>query len=132
MTKSVEANVEPALLVWARASAGVEIEQAAKKAGVAPDRVLAWEEGRERPTIVQLRNLATAYKRPLAVFYLPEPPKDFQALRDFRRLPGQVAGSQSPELRFEIRRAHDRREIALELCQELGEEPPTFPLTASI
>jgi Zn-dependent peptidase ImmA (M78 family) len=82
--------------------------------------------------MVQLRKLAKVYKRPLGVFYLPEPPPDVRPLHDFRRLPGRVAGVQSPELRFEIRRAQSRRELALNLHQGVGGPPPTFALSATL
>lgn len=82
--------------------------------------------------MVQLRKLGNVYKRPIAVFYLPRPPKHFQALRDFRRLQGTAAEPDSPALRLEIRRAHYRRDVALELYQALGEEPPHLQLTAQL
>lgn len=130
MARTSDALVKPSLLKWARESAGFDIEQAAKKAGVKPERLESWEAGERRPTIVQLRNIAWAYKRPIAVFYLPDPPEDIRPPRDFRRLPGQVAGVESPELRYELRRAAVRRETALELLGEEGEKPAAFPLTA--
>ncbi len=92
MAKRVEAMVQPELLVWARTSAGLSLDQAAKKVQVGPGRLESWESGKGRPTVrptvKQLRKLGNAYKRPIAVFYLPEPPKDFQPMKDFRRLPG--------------------------------------------
>lgn len=123
----VEAIPNPALLVWARESAGMPPEVAAKKAAVKADQVLAWEEGTSRPTIAQLRKLASVYRRPLAVFYLPEAPVRFQVMHDFRR-PSTLAASaeESPELAFEVRRAYDRREWALELMAEIEEAPPVF------
>lgn len=130
--KRIEAMVKPELLVWARESAGLSQAVAAKKAQVKTERLASWERGENRPTINQLRKLGNAYKRPIAVFYLPKPPKDFQAMRDFRRLPGQVAGVETPALRLEIRKAHYRREIALSLFESLGEKPPHFRLTGSI
>ena len=108
------------------------MEDAAKKISVKPEKLASWEAGEARPTIQQLRKLGRAYKRPLAVFYLPEPPKDFHAMHDFRRLPGEIAGIESPELRVEIRKARNRRQVALELLRSLGEEPPKFTLTASL
>jgi Zn-dependent peptidase ImmA (M78 family) len=66
------------------------------------------------------------------VFYLPEPPLDFKAMRDFRRLPGVLLRSLSPELRFEIRRAQDRRDLAIELWESAEGTPPTFPHKASL
>lgn len=119
-----EANPTPALLKWARESAGLSVEAAAKKAQVASERIAAWESGEARPTFTQLRKLAGIYKRPLAAFYLKDPPLRFHPMHDFRRQAAQVELPQSPELTMEIRRAHDRREWALELFREIEEEPP--------
>lgn len=132
MAKRIEALIKPELLIWARNTAGFKIAQVAKKLQVPSERLEGWERGDIRPTMVQLRKLARIYKRPLGVFYLPEPPPDVRPLHDFRRLPGQVAGVQSPELRFEIRRAYSRRELALDLHQAVGGPPPTFALSATL
>jgi len=132
MPKRIKAIAEPELLGWARRSAGLDLEEAARKASVKPEQMEDWEAGQKQPTINQLRSLARVYKRPLAVFFLPEPPRDFQPLRDFRRLPNVPERALSPGLRFEIRQAHGRRETALELYEFLGQPPPSFDLTASL
>ena len=133
MAQRIEAIVKPEMLVWARESARLDIETAAKKAQVTPDRMKLWETGEARPTINQLRKLANAYKRPIAVFYLPEPPSSgFQAMRDFRRLPGGAATNESAELALEIRSVASRRKVALELIRAIDEEPPDFLLTATL
>jgi Zn-dependent peptidase ImmA (M78 family) len=131
MAAKVKALVKPALLVWARESAGLTIEEAAKGVTTDPKKLAAWESGESQPSVPQLRKLATKYKRPLAVFYLAEPPRDFAPLRDFRRLPGQFAGVVSPALRAEIRNAYERRELGLELYDELAQPAPTFTLKAT-
>lgn len=128
----VEAMVNPELLVWARKSAGLTLEEAANKTQVKVERLVNWEEGQRRPTINQLRKLGRAYQRPLAVFYLPKPPKDFQVMRDFRRLPGEVAGLESSTLRFEIRKARYRREVALTLLADLGETASRLPVRGKL
>lgn len=128
----VEALVKPDLLIWARESAGFTVEEAAKKAQVKPETLARWERDEARPSITQLRKLANIYKRPLAVFYLPEAPRTFDAMHDFRRLPGEVAGKQSPELRRAIRQARLRRQVALDLYKELEGDPPDFTLVATL
>jgi Zn-dependent peptidase ImmA (M78 family)/DNA-binding XRE family transcriptional regulator len=128
----LKAIVKHDLLVWGRDSAGFNVEEAAKKLGVKPNRLVQWEEGRKRPTIIQLRRLAQVYKRPLSVFYLQEVPRRFQVLKDFRRLPGEVAGRYSPSLTFETRSAQQRRELAIELARALGEETHAFKLKATL
>lgn len=78
MATLVRALVKPELLVWARESARLTVERASKKAQVTAEQLGSWERGESQPTITQLRKLGRAYKRPLAVFYLPKPPKHFQ------------------------------------------------------
>lgn len=109
------ALVKPELLRWARDSAGVRLEDAAKKADVTPERLSKWETGAEPPTIAQVRKLGAIYKRPLAVFFLPQPPKGWDAMHDTRRVVGDAA-NQSPALRLAIREAWERREVAVDLA----------------
>jgi Zn-dependent peptidase ImmA (M78 family)/transcriptional regulator with XRE-family HTH domain len=122
MARTPDALIKPELLVWARQAAGLGLDAAAAKLRVPEDRLRSWETGEARPTIAQLRMAAKVYKRPLAIFYLPEPPLDFQPLRDYRRVPDAQLGQLSPELLAVIRRAHAIREAALEL-RELADEP---------
>ena len=122
MTRTPDALIKPELLIWARQSAGFDLDAAAAKLRVGGDRLRSWESGEARPTIAQLRMAAKVYKRPLAIFYLPEPPFEFQPLRDYRRLPDAQLGQLSPALLAVIRRAHSVREAALEL-RELADEP---------
>lgn len=129
----VQATPTPSVLIWARKSAGMSIEVAAHKAAVKPEQLAAWEEGTARPSIPQLRKIASVYRRPLAAFYLAEPPQRFEVMHDFRRLtPHLIPAESSPRLAFEIRRAYDRREWALELMADMDESPPVFDLTASV
>jgi Zn-dependent peptidase ImmA (M78 family)/transcriptional regulator with XRE-family HTH domain len=118
-----ESNPTPSVLTWARTSSGLSSEDAAKKIGIHVEKLLAWEAGTEKPTFVQLRKAGSVYRRPIAAFYLQDPPKGFEAMRDFRRRHGVEEGLISPRLTQEIRRAHDRREWALELLAELDDQP---------
>jgi Zn-dependent peptidase ImmA (M78 family) len=131
MAKQIRALVKPVMLQWARERINFSTNEAAKKIGVKPAKLAAWEAGDSSPTIGQLRKIAGVYKRPLAVFFLSEPPRDFDALKDFRRLPDQMRAAPSPELSVEIRRAYVRRETALELANSLGIDPPRLPAVSS-
>lgn len=131
MVERQYALVDGELLIWARESARFDLESAAKKIGVPPHRLDAWEQDELRPTMKQLRKLANVYKRPIAVFYLPEPPKDFQALRDFRALPSGRATEGAPELAYEIRKVQARRDFAAELYEASVGTLPEFNLGAS-
>lgn len=133
MTKRIKATINPKVLTWARESAGFDLGAAAAKLDIDEEKLAAWEAGDDQPSIPQLRKLAEAYKRPLAVLYLPEPPTTaFQAMHDFRRLPELGLRRFSPELTLEIRLAQQRRELALELFQDADEKPAAFKLETAL
>ena len=133
MAKQIKALVKPSVLKWARESLNLPLADAARKIGVKTSKLSEWESesGVSSPTIGQLRKAANVYKRPLAVFFLPKPPRDFDALKDFRRLPDLTPVPASPKLSLEIRRAQMRREIALELAASIGVDPPRPPIVSS-
>ncbi len=132
MTKRLRATIQPTVLAWARTTAGYEVEAAAEKMDLAPETLAAWETGTDQPSIAQLRKLAEFYKRPLAVMYLPEPPRTFRAMHDFRRLPDAGGGRYTPGLTYEIRLAQQRRELALELLEDDGTPPVEFRLATNM
>lgn len=135
MAARVKALITPALITWARDTAGFSIAEAADKLDIEAATLTAWEDpndGDAAPSIPQLRKLAGLFKRPLAVFYLPEPPIKFQVMRDLRRLPGTGLRHYSPALQMEIRAAAERRELALDLAADLDEEIPEFSLKADL
>lgn len=80
-----KAFITPNVLKWARESARITEEAAAARISVTIDKLKEWEDGISQPTIRQAQALAKAYKRPFALFFLPEIPKDFQPLQDFRK-----------------------------------------------
>jgi Zn-dependent peptidase ImmA (M78 family)/DNA-binding XRE family transcriptional regulator len=120
--KHARALVEPDILQWARESAGLAVDDAAKALQTKPENVVAWEDGDSHPSMPQLRRMAAAYKRLLSDFYLPKPPESTPLPHDFRRLPGEVAKVYSKELRYELRAAMERRRLALDLMEEVDSE----------
>ena len=125
--------VAPGVLTWARRSAGYsDIELAARRLSVKPDQIEKWESGDLDPTFAQLRNMAKLYRRPLAVLLLPEAPKDFDAMRDFRRTGSEGPPAWSPALHSEFKRALSQREVLLELAElapATVTDPGAFSLT---
>ena len=128
MARSADALIHPELLVWARESAGMDLEEAAQHINnITAEKLQSWESGESRPTVKQLRKVATVYKQSFAAFYLPEAPKVFRPpLKDYRLFPGDTATTISSEVALDSRLALDRREITLELYAERGEEVPRF------
>lgn len=130
MAKSVKALINPVMLKWSRDQAGYSLAEAAQKLGFDEARLLGMEEGAEAPSFAKLLDMADLYKRPVSLFYLKEPPKSWQPIQDFRRLPGPV-GDFSPQLNFAIRQARERREVALAVRAEIKEPVQEFTLSAT-
>lgn len=132
MARSIPALVNPELLRWARETAGLDVETAAGKIHRPEHDLRAWEAGKSRPTVAQLREAARVYRRPLATFYLPAPPPDLSAMRDLRRLPTSTPSAFSPELRFLIRSARTRQRWLRDALTALSQPPPTLVRSGSL
>jgi len=98
--------INPNVLIWARKSANLLEEDVALKMNKSPDVIKAWEKGDSSPTYIQLETLAyTVYKRPVAIFFFPEPPEEITPKKSFRTLPeAEVEELSAPFLRV-FRRA---------------------------
>lgn len=131
MAEKIRAKINPDILVWARLTAGYHQEEAAKKIAISLVRLQKWESGIEHPTLRQLRTIGNVYKRPTALFYKSVAPSLPPQLPDFR-LVYDSEQEYTPQLLFEIRRAFARRDVAIELATQLGENIPSFDLGATL
>lgn len=117
-----KAYITPKVLKWARESAKMTLGIAAAKVNKTTEQIEEWEEGISYPTIKQAEKLAKIYKRPFALFFLPEVPSDFQPLQDFRK-------SDSKELTtgsvFIIREIRQKQNWLSEVIEESGD--PILP-----
>lgn len=129
---STPALINPTVLAWARQESGYPPESVAKRLNVKPERLLAWERGELQPTVRQTQNLATFYHRPFGVFFLPQPPTLPPLATEYRRLPGVQPGVESPEFRLAVRVMSQRREVALELSEELNVSVTEFSIAAHL
>ncbi|MHA0041788.1 helix-turn-helix domain-containing protein [Deinococcus sp. PEB2-63] len=128
MTRSVEPKLNPAILVWARETAGLSVDEAAKKLGVKAEKLEQCERGDKFLTFNQLKTAANVYKRSLAAFLLPEPPEVPRMLPDFRSLENREVGKYSSSLMIDIRRAKNRRLRFIEIMNLLERPIPSFDL----
>jgi Zn-dependent peptidase ImmA (M78 family)/DNA-binding transcriptional regulator YiaG len=134
-TKSFNVSVEPTVLVWARESIGMGIEDVAKKIkGITTDTIREWEKkgGTLKPTFAQIERLSTIYKRPLSAFLLSAPPKEAPFPKDFRTLPSQEKQPLKPKTYLAIRKARRFQYSAIELIKELGEESKKLSIKANL
>jgi Zn-dependent peptidase ImmA (M78 family) len=133
MSRSAEALINAPLLLWARKSANMSLEEAAGKLGVAVDKLQLWEEGSAKPTVRQLQTIANIYKQSFAAFYLDEPPELFKPpVKDFRRLPSSGEPKISSALSLDLRLAIDRRAICLDLLDAESEKPIAFQASTNL
>lgn len=118
--------INPDMLRWARVEAGYSLSDAATCARIssprkkknepeltAVDRLADWENGKDTPSLNQLEQLASAYKRPLITFFLPKPPEKIVTVPDFRTLGDRATPADSPKF------SALRRKLAIlhrELC----------------
>ena len=126
MAKSVKALINPEVLKWVREKRiDVTYKFAAEKLGVKPDQLMAWENDADYPTFAQLKKIARFYKTHISIFYLPEPPTDFQPLADFRVLPKSPKADeeQTYRLNANIIEAYERRERLIKIYDLLDKEP---------
>jgi len=127
-------NVNPEILIWARQSAGLDVEEAALKLGLtdsskssASEKLAALEAGEKQPTRNQLSKFANVYKRPLITFYLAEPPKTGQRGQDFRQTPDARGERDNGMLDALLRDVRARQEMVRDiLVDEEGFEAPNF------
>lgn len=100
-------GIQPSVMQWARESIGLSVEDVAERLARQPDDINRWESGAEAPTYVQLERLAyEVYKRPIAIFFLPEPPAEHRPQSEFRTLPTFDLNNLASDTFLHIRKAH--------------------------
>lgn len=104
-----DSPVNPEVLRWAREAAGLSVDDVVEKINrkrVTVETVVAWEDGTDSPTYPQLERLAyEIYKRPLAVFFFPDPPDESTPRQSFRTLPDYEIEAMPSRVRFLLRKA---------------------------
>ncbi len=104
--KQPAVGINPKLLKWARETSGYSIEQVASALKKKPESIIAWEAGTELPTYMQLEKLAyQLYKRPMALFFFPEPPDETQPSKSFRTLPKNEIDELNSDTLITLRKA---------------------------
>ncbi|MFT3734712.1 MAG: ImmA/IrrE family metallo-endopeptidase [Rhodocyclaceae bacterium] len=107
MVREQVTGIQPAILLWARKSAGLAVADVARSLKRPEADIEAWEAGASAPSYAQLEKLAyQLYRRPLAVFFLPAPPEEVMPQREFRTLPETDLQTLAPDTCMHIRRAH--------------------------
>ncbi len=99
-------SVNQAVLRWARETLGLSLEDVAQKLNKDVEIIKQWENGEGSPTYAQLEKLAyELYKRPLALFFFPEPPEEEDIKKSFRTLPESELQAIPPKVHYLLRLA---------------------------
>ena len=118
-----KAYITPSVLKWARETAKMSVEAAASKVPVSADKLKEWEDGISQPTIKQAQLLAKLYRRPFALLFLPDIPKDFMPLQDFRKKGSKSLSTASV---FIIREIQQKQAWISDMNEENNEAKRSF------
>ena len=127
-------NINPEILTWARETAGLTPEEAAKKLGfketrsrTAAERLRGYEAGTDSPSRSVLGRMAKAYHRPLIAFYLSRPPVRGDRGADFRTLRSEPSAKADAVLDALIRDVRARQSMVRDALEvEEDAEPLNF------
>ena len=130
--KTPKVEINPKVLIWARSALGYSESELSKKLKIKESLLKKWESGEERPSFAQLKKVADFLKRPTTTFLLNEVPPAEPLPKDFRVLEEADIRKLSPDTIIEIRKAQRKRQLAIDLANDLGEEIEEFSGRASI
>ncbi|MBU2561556.1 MAG: ImmA/IrrE family metallo-endopeptidase [Nanoarchaeota archaeon] len=119
--QSLKVELNPSVLIWTIASSGWNEQELISKLNIGSKTFQGWKDGSVKPTIKQLEDLSRKTKRPLAAFFLPEPPKEVSLPKDFRMLPDKKDTFERKTI-FAIRKARRLQAISYELATNLKDE----------
>ena len=131
-------DIEPEKLRWARVTAGLDHEVAARRIGLrstknlsGPDRLRALESGEVAPTRRQLSNMANAYRRHIVNFHYAEIFEEENYGEDYRRLPQSVSKADRGLVDAMLRSVRIRQGI-VKACLEEEDDARKLPFVGSM
>lgn len=124
-------KVNPEILTWARETAGLTREEAARKLGFQDSsrsssvaKLELLETGEKEPTRTQLAKMADQYRRPLLTFYLSKPPQKGDRGADFRTLPNDHSAKDTALLDALVRDIQARQSMVRAVLEVEEEAEP--------
>ena len=113
-------GINPSILKWARERSGYTVKTIANALNKHVSIVNDWESGERSLTYVQLETLADKYKRPIAIFFFPEPPEEPNIAENLA-LRSSDNTLLEPRIHILLRQAYARQLSLMEL--NLGTNP---------
>lgn len=110
------------VLIWARESMNLTIEEVASRMKKTEYEIKAWESGDATPTYIQLEQLAyKIYHRPIALFFFPNVPEEDRVEQSFRTLPDTEIRKIPPKIHLLLRKAKVMQMNLTELSEYMEE-----------
>lgn len=132
-------RINPDILRWARETAGLSLEDAAKaialnaaRGQTGAERLAEFEAGEGELSRTQLARISDKYRRPLITFYLAVPPPAGERGEDFRRASRGQPPEFNPHLDALIRNVRARHDVVRFLLEDDESQPLTFVGSAKI
>jgi len=117
-------GLNPRVLRWARERAGFDTGDIARALKKDIGIIEGWESGTSSPTYAQLEKLAYQfYRRPLALFFFPEPPTERIPTQEFRTLPEFEVHNFSSDTLYALRQAEAMQLALKELNDGVNPSP---------
>ena len=121
-------GINPDIVRWARERSGYTLHEIAKSLNRDVVTISDWESGAAAPTYVQPRHTATTddetladkYKRPVAMFFFPEPPQEPDFVGQLALRSSEIE-QLAPGIRILLRQARARQLSLMEL--NMGANP---------
>ena len=107
-------GINPTIVKWARERSGYTLEDVATSLNKDVETISDWESGEQAPTYVQLETLAGKYKRPIAIFFFPEPPHETDFVGQLALRSSEIE-QLDPGIRILLRQARARQLSLMEL-----------------
>ncbi|MXW15548.1 MAG: ImmA/IrrE family metallo-endopeptidase [Rhodothermaceae bacterium] len=118
--------VNPDIMVWARKTAGLTIEEAATKIQLERHKLEKIERGEDIPTPSMLRRMAEKYRRPPVTFYLEDIPRKSNYGTDFRGRAKEYTPKEEAHVSALLRYAQSSQQL-IRATLELEEEAIILP-----
>jgi len=126
-------SFNPEVFRWARESAGLAPEEAARAIGIVPVSLAAIEHGEKVPSRTNLANMARVYRRSLLTFYLPAPPPKGDRGEDFRTVVAERAMEAEADVDALVRDLRVRQSLVRTVLEdEEGNQPLDFVGSANM
>lgn len=125
--------LNPEVLRWALADAGVDVEQISEETHKPISLVESWLSGLDKPHGGDLRKISLLVGRSPLFFSLKKPPREIYAAADFRKPIGLNAHERSLNSleRKALRSAQGRQKIAAWASENQSDGLPSLPLYSS-